>query len=118
LASQLGIIRLVLRSSEDSDQPKAREVTSRELMGVSGGGDRAKENPGADSAKRFQQWFEIIQKTMKQTAKAAPAKARPSEDFERFTMRVRTGAGMKTRAEVNDVLLINNAAVQGLPGDE
>ena len=27
------------------------------------------------------------------------------------------GPGVKTRAEVNDVLLINNAGVQGLPGE-
>ena len=32
-------------------------------------------------------------------------------------MRVLVGPGVKTRAEVNDVLLINNAGVQGLPGE-
>ena len=64
-------------------------MTAHELMGVSGGGDRAKENPGADNEKRFQEWAEMIRKSLRENAKAAPAKTRPAEEPQRFTMRVR-----------------------------
>ena len=53
----------------------------------------------------------MIRKTLRKTPKPNPPKPR-SEEPQRFTMRVRSGA------DVSDVLLTNNSAVQGLPGDE
>ncbi len=112
LASQLGMIRLILRSGEDSEQPKTLAMTAHELIGAAGGSDRAKENPNEDNEKRFQKFADDIRKMLRENAKADPAGTPASEEPQRFTMRVRSGA------EVNDVLLINNSGVQGLPGDE
>jgi pilus assembly protein CpaB len=112
LASQLGTIRLILRSGEDSEQPKTIVMTAHELLGAFGGSDRGKENPMEANEKRFLEWAEMIKKTLQKNAKAESAGNRAREEEQRFTMRVRTGA------EVNDVLLINNSGVQGLPGDE
>jgi hypothetical protein len=112
LASQLGMIRLILRSGEDSEQPKTVAMTAHELLGASGGSDRGKENPLADGQKKFMEWAEQMRKMMREDAKATSAEARATESPRRFTMRVRAGV------EVSDVLLINNSGVQGLPGDE
>ena len=112
LASQLGSIRLIMRSSEDREQPKTVAMTAHELLGAFGGGDRAKENPTEAMEKRFQEWAEMIRKTLRENAKTDPALARPGEEPARFTMRVRAGS------DFNDVLLINNSGVQGLSGDE
>ena len=111
LASQLGSIRLILRSGEDSEQPKTTVMTAHEMLGTYGGGNRGKENPAETNEKRFLEWAEMIQKTLRENAKVAPTVTRASEE-QRFTMRVRSGA------EVNDVLLVNNSCVRGLPGDE
>ncbi len=112
----MGTIRLALRNGEDNEQAKTSSTGFRDMIGSSGGGDRAKENPLAEGEKRFLEWADAVRTALKK-AKAAPAKAAPQEDFERFKMRVLVGPGVKTRAEVNDVLLINNAGVQGLPGE-
>ena len=45
LASQLGSIRLILRSGDDSEQPKTPDMTAQQLFGAGGGGDRAKREP-------------------------------------------------------------------------
>jgi hypothetical protein len=113
LASQLGQIRLILRSGEDSEQPKSIVMTAHELLGAYGGGNRATENPTASGEKRFLDWAEQMRKMMREDAKAAPAKTRAADAPQRcFTMRVRAGT------EVNDVLLINTSSIQGLPGDD
>jgi len=113
LASQLGSIRLILRSGDDSEQPKTTVMTAHEMLGTYGGGDRGKENQNQAAAneKRFLEWAEMIQKTMRENAKAEPAKTRAAEG-QSYTMRVRSGA------EVNDVLLVKNSDVRGLSGDE
>ena len=72
LASQLGSIRLILRSGDDNDQPKTAVMTSRDLLGAGGGSDRAEEDPNAANEKRFQEWAEMIKKTMRENAKTAP----------------------------------------------
>ncbi len=111
LASQLGSIRLILRSGEDSEQPKTTVMTAHEMLGTSGGGNQGKENSTDANEKRFLEWAEMIQKTLRENAKTDPIKTRASDE-QRFTMRVRSGA------EVNDVLLVNNSGVRGMPGDE
>jgi pilus assembly protein CpaB len=115
LASQFGTFKLILRNGEDREQPKTRDMTFRDMLGgTSSGGDRAKENPGAEVEKRFLEWCDIVRKTLKETAKGAPANTRASDDFQRFTMRVLTGAGVRRKADVSDVVLINDSGVQGL----
>ncbi|MEI8371893.1 MAG: Flp pilus assembly protein CpaB [Planctomycetota bacterium] len=111
LASQLGSIRLILRSAEDSEQPKTTVMTAQEMLGTSGGGNRGKENSTDANEKRFQDWAETIRKTMRENTIAQPTGTRASEG-QSYTMRVRSGA------EVNDVLLVKNSEVRGLPGDE
>jgi pilus assembly protein CpaB len=111
LASQLGSIRLILRSGDDNDQPKTGVMTAQDLLGAGGGSDRTAEDPNAANEKRFQEWAEKIKQMLRENAKTAPTETR-ANDEQRFTMRIRTGA------DVNDVLLINNSSVQGLPGDE
>ncbi len=111
LASQLGSIRLILRSNQDSDQPKTVAVFAHELVNAAGGSDREKENPVEADKKRFEKWAAEIKKSI-ENAKAVPVKASAGEEPQRFTMRVRLGA------EVNDVMLINNSSVQGMPSDE
>ena len=89
LASQLGSIRLILRSGEDNEQPQTVAMTAHELLGASGGSDRSKENPLDAEKKRFLEWAENIRKTLRENAKAAPPL--PSEEPPRFTMRIRSG---------------------------
>src|SRR5208282_2970754 len=112
LASQLGTIRLILRSGEDSEQPKTVAMTAHELLGVNGAGDRRLENPIDSKEKKFLEWADKIKDTLRRSAKADPAKIDRNENEQRFTMRVRAGV------EVSDVLLVNNSSVQGMPGDE
>jgi pilus assembly protein CpaB len=111
LSNQLGSIRLVMRSSEDSEQLKTPDMTARELLGAFGGSDRAKENPDEANEKRFKEWADTIRKSLRENAKADTTGNRPRE-HEQYKMRVRLGT------DVNDVLLTNNSGVQGLPGDE
>ncbi len=108
LASQMGTIELILRSGEDSEQPKTPDMTFREMLGAYGGGDRAQENPIEAERKKFMEWAENLRKTLREKAKE-PAKSGAEE--ERFTMRVRSGPA------VSDVLLVNNSGVRGM-GDE
>ena len=110
LASQLGTIRLILRSGEDNDNAKVADMTFGQMMGFRSGGNRAKEDPLKEQEKRFQTWMAMIRKTLEQKAKAAPAAEGP--DPQRFVMRVRLGT------DVNDVLLSANSGVRGMPGDE
>ena len=107
LASQLGMIRLILRNNEDNEQPRTVVMTAHELLGVNSGSDRAMEDPIAAEKERFRKWAAQMRKMMQETKVAAEKKQEVSAP-QRFVMRVRTGA------EVSDVLLINNAAVQGL----
>ena len=73
LASQFGTFKLILRNGEDREQPKTRDMTFRDMLGgTSSGGDRAKENPGAEVEKRFLEWCDIVRKTLKETAKGRP----------------------------------------------
>ncbi len=110
LASQLGQIRLILRSGEDQEQTKIADMTFREMMGgAHAGGDRKLENLKAANDERFQKWADTVRKMLAEKAKAANGSA---QEPQRFTMRVRSGP------EVNDVLLIANSGVQGMPGDE
>lgn len=111
LASQLGTIRLILRSGDDSETPKSLPMTAHELIGAYGASDRPKENQVDKNEKDFMRWAEDVRKKLQENAKD-PVKARSAEEERRFTMRIRNGV------EVNDVVLINNSAVQGLPGDE
>ncbi|MGO9109694.1 MAG: Flp pilus assembly protein CpaB [Thermoguttaceae bacterium] len=116
LAGEMGRIRLILRSPDDSGQPKTTVITSDDLLCDTGfgfgGGDRAKEDPAAANEKRFQEWAEKVKQMLRENAKANPPTRPRASEEQRFTMRVRTGA------EVNDVLLINNSGVQGMPGEE
>jgi len=112
LASQLGSIRLIMRSGDDKDQPKTAPMTAHELLGAYGGGDRAKEKSGEDGEKRFKEWAEQMRKMLKEEAKAAPAKPDAAPSSESFKMRVRAGA------DVNDVILTKNPVVGGMDGDE
>ena len=112
LASQMGTIRLILRSATDDEQPKTVVMTAHELLGVNGGGNRALEDPGKELEKRFQAFAEEIRRKLREDAKTDPVRASSGEEPLRYTMRVRMGA------EVSDVMLINNSGVQGLPGDE
>jgi pilus assembly protein CpaB len=107
LASQLGMIRLILRNNDDNEQPKTAVMTAHELLGVNGRNDRALEDPIAAEKERFRKWAEQMRKMMQET-KVAGEKKPEADAPQRFVMRVRTGA------DVSDVLLINNAAVQGL----
>ncbi len=109
LASQLGSIRLILRSGDDAEQTKIADMTFREMLGAHDGSDRAKEKPEEADAKRFKAWADMMRKAM-QNARATPN--RQAEEPERFKMRIRAGA------EVSDVLLTANSGVHGLPGDE
>jgi len=122
LAGQLGMIRLILRSGDDNEQPKTVAMTAHELLGAFGGSDRAKENPGASGEKRFLEWAEQMRKMMREEAKAGPAKAAAVDSAQHYTMRVRLGPkdenGKKTNPEVIDVLLINRSSLQGMPDNE
>ena len=77
LASQLGTIRLILRSGDDSEQPKTLVMTAHELLGVYGGGDRAQENPIEAEEKRFLEWAEMIEKSCGKTPKPTPPRPPP-----------------------------------------
>ncbi len=111
VASQLGSVRLILRSADDNGQPKTTATTSDELFGESGfgGGDRTKEDPAAANEKRFQEWAEKIKAMLRDNAKASPSHAAASEE-QRFTMRVRMGP------EVNDVQLTSSGLGAGNEG--
>jgi pilus assembly protein CpaB len=111
LASQLGSIRLILRSGDDSEQPKTAVMTAHELLGAAGGANRGKESPVDRDEKRFMDWAEMVRKTLRENAKAQPAGTRPTEEPLRFTMRVRSGV------DVSDVLLTHNSA-QGIADGE
>ena len=117
LASQLGTIRLILRSGEDSEQPKTVAMTAHELLGAFGGGDRAKENPDEASEKRFLEWAEQMRKTMREDGQGRPRQSRRSR-CSRSALPCGCDGWRMGRPNVNDVLLINNSGVQGLPGDE
>jgi pilus assembly protein CpaB len=112
LAANLGSIKLILRSSEDSDQPKSEMIGGHELLGMAGGADRAKEDPIKADQERFMKWADEIRKALKDSAKADPDHPHDNEEHERFTMRIRTGG------EVNDVQMVSNSTVQGMAGDE
>jgi hypothetical protein len=101
------MIRLILRNNDDNEQPKTAVMTAHELLGVNGRNDRALEDPIAAEKERFRKWAEQMRKMMQET-KVAGEKKPEADAPQRFVMRVRTGA------DVSDVLLINNAAVQGL----
>jgi pilus assembly protein CpaB len=110
LASQLGSIRLILRSSEDSEQPASSPIGGHEMLGFSGGADRSKEDREKAEKERFDKWAGEIRKMLKESAKD-PANSNDNE-HEKFTMRIRAGA------EVSDVVMVNNSSVQGMSGDE
>jgi pilus assembly protein CpaB len=109
LASQLGSIRLILRSSEDNDQPKSEPVGGHEITGMASGGNRALEDPLKANEEKFMKWADEVKKNLKETAHADPT---ITDDHEKYTMRVRAGA------DVNDVLMVNNSGVQNMAGDE
>jgi pilus assembly protein CpaB len=111
LASQLGTVRLILRSAEDSEHTKDRPISAHELLGGMGVGDQTKEGRGGGD-KGIDKWFEIMKKALAANAstnKSAPAKPRKPEEF---TMRLLAGTD---RA---DVLMVANADVIGMPGDD
>ena len=114
LASQLGTIRLILRSGEDSEQTKDDPLSARKLLGGIGGTNRGIENrdkPGEDG---FDKWVNAVKKaletanTAKNTNKPAPSQP---EEPSHFTMRLRTADTF------NDVILTANAGLNGFGDD-
>ncbi len=113
LASQLGTIRLVLRSAEDTEQTKISPLNAHELLGAAGGSDRRKENPGGADQEVFNKFFQTVQAALKSGAAASKA-ATPNRAIEppRYTMRVRSGP------DVSDVVMTASAASSEFSGDE
>jgi pilus assembly protein CpaB len=101
LASQLGTIRLILRSAEDNEQLKSNPMTAHELLGAYGGANRAKENPQAADEGGFNKWAEMMKNALKRSANTNQEPKPPEQA--RYIMRVRTGP------EVSDVLMVANS---------
>jgi len=110
LASQLGTIRLVLRSAEDTEQTKISPLNAHELLGAAGGADRRKENPAGADQEYFNKFLQTVQAALKSSA--AVHNVAPSRSIEppRYTMRVRSGT------DVSDVVMIANAGSSGFSG--
>ena len=94
LASQLGTIRLILRSGDDTEQTKDDPLSARKLLGGFGATNRNIENrdkQGDDAG--FDKWFHLVKSAL-ETANASKnaskqALAQPEEPAH-FTMRLRT----------------------------
>ncbi len=90
LASQLGTIRLILRSGEDSEQTKDDPLSARKLLGGIGGTNRGMESKQDDG---FDKWFHLV-KTALEKANAPKitnnARSPEPEEPAHFTMRLRT----------------------------
>ena len=91
LASQLGQIRLILRSGEDSEQPKSIVMTAHELLGASAAAIERQENPTASGEKRFLDWAEQMRKMHAGGRQSRPRQNPRRRAPQRFTMRVRAG---------------------------
>ena len=113
LASQLGTIRLILRSGEDSEQPKTVAMTAHEMLGAYGGGDRAKENPIEAEREAFQGvGRDDLGRRLRENAKAA----RQATAAPKSRNALPCGSARARRSATS--CLTNNSGVQGLPGDE
>jgi pilus assembly protein CpaB len=112
LASQLGSIRLILRSAEDSVQIKSKPLSARELLGGGSTANRDLENSEEKNVKEFGKWFAMMKAVLKSNAAPSrPSPLRPEEPA-KYTMRVRLGA------DSSDVLMIANAGANGFLGDD
>ncbi len=115
LASQLGQIRLILRSGEDSEQTKDDPLSARKLLGGIGSTNRGMENrdkQGDDGS--FDKWFHLVKSALEKANTPTGTKGQSSsqpEELAHFTMRCRTGEN------VNDVILTANPGLPGFADD-
>ena len=96
LASELGKIRLVMRSPSDNEQPTITGATPRQIFGNTSGADRAREAAGeakttSDANKDFIS-FLAQQKHQAQPAPADPAASHPQ--VQTWVMRILSGANV------------------------
>jgi pilus assembly protein CpaB len=107
LASQLGTIRLILRSGDDSVQTKDDPLSARKLLGGIVGNNRPIENPDREDD-GFGAWFRNVKKKL---ASTGTTKQSPGQHEElapdTFTMR------MRTADTFNDVILTANVGPNG-----
>jgi pilus assembly protein CpaB len=113
LASQLGTIRLILRSGDDVEQTKNEPLSARKLLSGFGGSTHDLENrkkPGDDG---FNEWFNVVKQALQKSATTSAS--RPSfahhDDPAHFNMRIRTADTF------NDVILTANTDQNGLGED-
>jgi pilus assembly protein CpaB len=102
LASQLGSIKLILRSAEDGDQRKSKPTRPQELLGEYASSTRNKET--LETPDSFRAWVEVLQKAVRSNATPAVAQNRSEQSRPHYTVRV------LNRTEPTDVLLL------GTPG--
>jgi pilus assembly protein CpaB len=117
LASQLGTIRLILRSGDDSEQTKNKELSARELLGGIGSTNREMEGQKKSDDEGFDKWFHLVKSALEtaNTSKNTNNKNKQTrsqpEEPAHFTMRCRAGEN------VNDVILTANAGSNGFVDD-
>ena len=112
LASSLGQIRLILRSAEDKVATKLRPMAAHDLLGAYGAGDHVKESGKDVKENGIDVFLDLIKKSLAANATThKPAPIKPREP-EKFVMRLVAGA------DCADVLMVANADVIGMPGDD
>jgi pilus assembly protein CpaB len=120
LASQLGTVRLILRSGDDTEQTKLDSFGASKLFSGLGRTNREIENQKKKSDEQFDSLLKVIK-----TALAAPAAkphagssnsgrstSNPVEEAAHYTMRFRNGD------TVSDVVLTANIGANGLVSDD
>ena len=80
LASQLGMVRLILRSGEDSEQPKTLVVTAHELIGAFGGSNRARRTPTRPMSSASRSLPTTFEKCCEKTPKPTQPKPPPAKN--------------------------------------
>ena len=114
LASQLGQIRLILRSGEDSEQTKDDPLSARKLLGGIGATNRPIENKDKQNDEGFDKWYGLVKSALEKANTPTNPKGQVSaqpEESAHFTMRCRTGEN------VNDVILTANPGLPGFADD-
>jgi Flp pilus assembly protein CpaB len=117
LASQLGTIRLILRSGDDTEQVKYDSVRARELLGGLTGANREMENRKKADNEVFDMWFKMVKKSLESTS-GKTASANPSrhaarvDDMPHYKMTLRLGS-----ENPSDVILTANVGPNGVADD-
>jgi pilus assembly protein CpaB len=120
LASQLGTIRLILRSGDDTEQTRLDSFGASKLFSGFGSSNRERDGQKKPDDEGFNTWFKLVKSALANSAVKPPAvnsnPGQPAPAIQiveppHYTIRIRTGDGF------NDVILTENISPNSSLGD-